>query len=101
MHQQTSGSITLDTTSISAALLHGLRPAFDLIDERLAGISTNLLDRAEAIDVLGAHMGASPDDVIDRLAANGYRLVMVDKPLTALADRQAEATAREEAWFQQ
>jgi len=96
MSGQTSGSISLDTSALTGAVVQGLQPVIDQVNsnlERLAGLLASVaLDEDSAVEVLARHLPEEfflPDGVFqirvaghlaEHLAQAGYALVAVAGP---------------------
>jgi hypothetical protein len=107
---QTSGSIMLDTSALSAAIVRGMRPAMEQIEQALvrlaAGhISGAVLDGKDTAPALESHAGGDlsteqAQSLAFALLRAGLVLVRVEVP--PLAGQTAEAAQKlsaEDSWF--
>lgn len=108
---QTSGSITIETSPLAAAIVKGLTPSLEALHTSLSGLAAGLQPAVRYDDLIGVLIESLPgmEDTIRqtaehqayRLSEMGYVLVHAPVPdLVAVADTEAEALAREDKWFE-
>lgn len=109
-HQQTSGSISLDTGSLATAVVSALKPVLSELNAnmiRLAGLGPGVPLSEEVTAVVLTHfMPCSGKLLAQYLAEAGYALVAVAHPaLEAEAQRarlvspKDAQSVREDEWF--
>lgn len=103
---QTSGSITIDTSSMSAAVVEGLRPVFEQINQALTTLAPAEVGMDEFAQVLSDQGIDFPVLLASKLVQAGYVLVRrAAQPdpdtldLTVQLDAAALKLQREDEWF--